>query len=238
MISRASPRPAAGSMAARKRRSRSSNRVVSAAARAELSIRRRACILTVIPERASPTRQVRPPTSPRRTRSSVAFDASIDATAAGWTRRRSQRPGRTTTPPRRRLRATRRSRSRTSQTSWTPGSPPRSAAITARRGARRSSSRRPGDAAGPRYGRQPARHRRGPEQHGGRDVDAYEVLGPLPAAGSQSKQRWCMSRVERDPERGRAAAAKLKKLGVKGILIKAAEQGYITQVACKMPECN
>ena len=46
-----------------------------------------------------------------------------------------------------------------------------------------------------------------------------------------------MSKVERDPERGRAAAAKLKALGVKGILIKAAEQGYITQLACKMPEC-
>ena len=46
-----------------------------------------------------------------------------------------------------------------------------------------------------------------------------------------------MSRVERDPERGRAAAAKLKALGVKRILIKAAEQGYITQLACKMPEC-
>ena len=46
-----------------------------------------------------------------------------------------------------------------------------------------------------------------------------------------------MSRVERDPERGRAAAAKLKAFGVKGILIKAAEQGYITQLACKMPEC-
>src|SRR5215210_6929485 len=45
-----------------------------------------------------------------------------------------------------------------------------------------------------------------------------------------------MSRVERDSERGRAAAAKLKALGVKGILIKAAEQGYITQLACKMPE--
>src|SRR6266511_3409644 len=44
------------------------------------------------------------------------------------------------------------------------------------------------------------------------------------------------SRVERDPERGRAAAAKLRALGVKGILIKAAEQGYITQLACKMPE--
>ena len=46
-----------------------------------------------------------------------------------------------------------------------------------------------------------------------------------------------MSRVERDSERGRAAAAKLKALGVKGMLIKAAEQGYITQLACKMPEC-
>jgi hypothetical protein len=29
----------------------------------------------------------------------------------------------------------------------------------------------------------------------------------------------------------------LKALGVKGILIKAAKQGYITQLACKMPEC-
>ena len=29
----------------------------------------------------------------------------------------------------------------------------------------------------------------------------------------------------------------MRALGVKGILIKAAEQGYITQVACKMPEC-
>ena len=46
-----------------------------------------------------------------------------------------------------------------------------------------------------------------------------------------------MSGVERDPERGRAVAAKLKALGVKRILIKAAEQGYITQLACKMPEC-
>src|SRR4051794_20841812 len=43
--------------------------------------------------------------------------------------------------------------------------------------------------------------------------------------------------AERDPERGRAAAAKLKALGVKGILIRAAEGGYIAQLACKMPEC-
>jgi hypothetical protein len=46
-----------------------------------------------------------------------------------------------------------------------------------------------------------------------------------------------VSRVERDSERGRATAAKLKALGAKGILIRAAEQGYITQLACKMPEC-
>jgi hypothetical protein len=46
-----------------------------------------------------------------------------------------------------------------------------------------------------------------------------------------------MSRVERDPERGRTVAADLRELGIKGILIKAAEKGYITQLACKMPEC-
>ena len=46
-----------------------------------------------------------------------------------------------------------------------------------------------------------------------------------------------MSRGERDPERVRAAAAKLKALGAKGILIKAAEQVYITQSARKMPDC-
>ena len=47
-----------------------------------------------------------------------------------------------------------------------------------------------------------------------------------------------MSRVERDPERGRAVAAELKTLGVKKReLIRAAEQGYITELACKMPKC-
>ena len=44
-------------------------------------------------------------------------------------------------------------------------------------------------------------------------------------------------RVGQDLERGRAVAAELKKRGVTGILIKAAEQGYITQLACKMPKC-
>jgi hypothetical protein len=47
-----------------------------------------------------------------------------------------------------------------------------------------------------------------------------------------------MSRVERDPERGRAVAAELKKFGVTGVLIQAAEQGYITELACQMPECR
>jgi hypothetical protein len=46
-----------------------------------------------------------------------------------------------------------------------------------------------------------------------------------------------MSRVEPDPERGRAVAAKLRELGAKKILVKAAEQGYIAQLACGMPEC-
>jgi hypothetical protein len=46
-----------------------------------------------------------------------------------------------------------------------------------------------------------------------------------------------MSSVDRDPERGRAVAAKLTELGVKGTLIKAAEQGYITQLTCMMPKC-
>jgi hypothetical protein len=46
-----------------------------------------------------------------------------------------------------------------------------------------------------------------------------------------------MSSVERDPERGRAVAASLEALGVKGILITAAEQGYITQLEFKMPTC-
>jgi len=46
-----------------------------------------------------------------------------------------------------------------------------------------------------------------------------------------------MTKPEPDPARGRAAALKLKALGVKGVLISAAEHGYITQVACKMPEC-
>ncbi len=46
-----------------------------------------------------------------------------------------------------------------------------------------------------------------------------------------------MSSVERDPERGRVVAAELKKRGVKGVLIQAAEQGYITELACRMPKC-
>ena len=46
-----------------------------------------------------------------------------------------------------------------------------------------------------------------------------------------------MTRPPLDPARGAEAARKLRALGVKGILIKAAELGYITQVTCGMPEC-
>src|SRR3954451_2366813 len=46
-----------------------------------------------------------------------------------------------------------------------------------------------------------------------------------------------MSKVERDPERGRTVADELKRLGAKNTLVKAAEQGYITELACKMPKC-
>jgi hypothetical protein len=46
-----------------------------------------------------------------------------------------------------------------------------------------------------------------------------------------------VKRPPKDPARGAVAARKLRALGVRGILIEAAELGYITQVACKMPEC-
>jgi len=46
-----------------------------------------------------------------------------------------------------------------------------------------------------------------------------------------------MSMVERDPERGRAAAARLKALGVRESSSRQPSRGYITQLACKMPEC-
>jgi hypothetical protein len=46
-----------------------------------------------------------------------------------------------------------------------------------------------------------------------------------------------MSMIDRHLGPGRTVAAELKKLGVKGILIKAAEQGYITELRCQMPEC-
>ena len=46
-----------------------------------------------------------------------------------------------------------------------------------------------------------------------------------------------MTRPPLDPARGAEAARKLKCLGAKRVLIKAAELGYITQVTCRMPEC-
>ena len=46
-----------------------------------------------------------------------------------------------------------------------------------------------------------------------------------------------MTRPPLDPARGAEAARKLKSLGVKGTLIKAAELGYITEMTCAMPKC-
>jgi hypothetical protein len=46
-----------------------------------------------------------------------------------------------------------------------------------------------------------------------------------------------MPPVELDPERGRVVAEELRRLGVRGILITAAELGYIMELACKMPKC-
>jgi hypothetical protein len=40
-----------------------------------------------------------------------------------------------------------------------------------------------------------------------------------------------------DPEKGKEVAPRLRVLGVQGILIDAAEEGYITELACQMPEC-
>jgi hypothetical protein len=46
-----------------------------------------------------------------------------------------------------------------------------------------------------------------------------------------------MSRVELDPERGRVVAAELRERGVSRALIRAAEQGYITEFKCMMETC-
>jgi len=46
-----------------------------------------------------------------------------------------------------------------------------------------------------------------------------------------------VTRPPLDPVQGAKAATKLRALGVKGVLIKAAELGYITEVICGMPVC-
>jgi hypothetical protein len=46
-----------------------------------------------------------------------------------------------------------------------------------------------------------------------------------------------MTEPKLDQVRGAEVAQQLKSWGVKGILIKAAELGYITEVACGMPTC-
>jgi hypothetical protein len=66
--------------------------------------------------------------------------------------------------------------------------------------------------------------------------------------GADAARRWAADRAgvhmgspptapPLDPARGAEAARKLKALGAKRVLIKAAELGYITQVTCRMPEC-
>jgi len=40
-----------------------------------------------------------------------------------------------------------------------------------------------------------------------------------------------------DPARGAEVAKRLRSLGVKGILVRAAEPGYSTEVKCGMPQC-
>src|SRR4051812_6362453 len=76
-----------------------------------------------------------------------------------------------------------------------------------------------------------------------RHLSASRTLGDAAHSSTQRLQGLRASvgnrsRVDRDPERGRAVAARLKELGVtKRELIRAAEQGYITELACKMPKC-
>jgi hypothetical protein len=61
------------------------------------------------------------------------------------------------------------------------------------------------------------------------------------AAVSSSRDDAAMTgqpkRAPLDPERGRAVAVDLRRLGAKKIVIRAAERGYITELACKMPTC-
>ena len=73
---------------------------------------------------------------------------------------------------------------------------------------------------------------------------ACDLIHPInhPSAGFAESPAACrydrgVAEQEFDPERGRAAAEKLRALGVRGVLLQAAEQGRITHVACKMPEC-
>lgn len=46
-----------------------------------------------------------------------------------------------------------------------------------------------------------------------------------------------MAENSQDHDLGKLVADKLRGLGVKGILLTAAEQGHITELACQMPKC-
>jgi len=47
-----------------------------------------------------------------------------------------------------------------------------------------------------------------------------------------------MDEDQLDPEEGREVAAQLRKLGVRGILITAAELGHSSELSCTMPTCR
>jgi hypothetical protein len=46
-----------------------------------------------------------------------------------------------------------------------------------------------------------------------------------------------MTLVDQTPNRGRVVAEQLKRLGVRGVLISAAAQGYIKELVCSIPQC-
>lgn len=75
------------------------------------------------------------------------------------------------------------------------------------------------------------------------DRDAAPIRAPLPAKAAVAPAAMMRAmtcpqrRAPSDPQRGRAVAADLRRLGAKKILIRAAEQGYVTELACKMATC-
>ena len=69
------------------------------------------------------------------------------------------------------------------------------------------------------------------------DSDASHQAEAVSSIRDDAAMTHQQRRAPLDPERGRAVAVDLRRLGAKRILIRAAEQGYITELACKMPTC-